>query len=81
MNLTTLQWCGLQRGALSLVRIVESSIELKYFHDVATPGLLCHKEPARRIQGPLLWALARNGKGPIISAGSLWHKRAGVATS
>ena len=33
-----------QSGALSLV---ESLIELKYFHGVATPALLCHKEPAR----------------------------------
>ena len=31
-------------GALSLVGIVESFIKLKYFHDVATPALLCHKE-------------------------------------
>ena len=46
-----------QSGALSLV---ESFIELKYFHTVATQALLCHKEPARRIQSPL--------------PGSLWHK-------
>ena len=46
-----------QSGALSLVGIVEivlslveSFIEQKYFHDVAPPALLCHKEPARRIQ-------------------------------
>ena len=65
-----------QSGALSLVgrveivlSLVESFIELKYFHDVATPALLYHKEPARRIQSPLL------------GAGSLWHKRAGGATS
>ena len=52
---------GDQSGALSLVGIVEivlslveSFIELKYFHDVATPALLCHKEPARHIQSPLL---------------------------
>ena len=44
---------GRQNGALSLVGIVEivlslveSFIELKYFHDVAPPALLCHKEPA-----------------------------------
>ena len=43
-----------QSGALSLVgrvqillSLVETFIELKYFHDVATPALLCHKEPAR----------------------------------
>ena len=28
-------------------------------HGVATPALLCHKEPARRIQSPLLGALER----------------------
>ena len=62
-----------QSGALSLVGIVEvwlslveSLIELKYFQDVATPALLCHKEPARRIQSP---------KAPcLLLAGSLWHK-------
>ena len=27
--------------------------------DVAAPALLCHKEPARRIQSPLLGALER----------------------
>ena len=55
---------SLQNGALSLVGIfeivlslVEIFMELKYFHDVATPALLCHKEPARRIQSPLLGAL------------------------
>ena len=49
--------CVDQTGALSLVGIVEivlslveSFIELKYFHDVATPAPLCHKEPARHIQ-------------------------------
>ena len=43
-----------QSGALSLVQrveawlsLVQSFIELKYFHDVATPALLCHKEPAK----------------------------------
>ena len=41
-----------QSGALSLVgrveivlSLVESFTELKYFHDVATPAPLCHKEP------------------------------------
>ena len=50
-----------QSGALSLVGIVEAWLslvesfrDLKYFHSVATPVLLCHKEPARRIQSPLL---------------------------
>ena len=36
-----------------LIALVESVIELKYFHGVATPALLCHKEPACRIQSPL----------------------------
>ena len=40
---------GRQSGALSLV---ESFIDLIYFHDVSTLALLCHKEPARRIQSP-----------------------------
>ena len=31
-----------------MLSLVESFIELKYFHDVATPALLCHKEPDRR---------------------------------
>ena len=68
----------MQSGALSLVGIVEillslveSFIELKYFHIVATPALLCHKEPTRRIQSPLLGALER-----LLLAGSLWHKGA-----
>ena len=30
----------------------EFYIELKYFHDVATPALLCHKEGAQSIQSP-----------------------------
>ena len=40
----------IQSGALSLVGRFEawSFVEPKYFHDVATPALLCHKEPARR---------------------------------
>ena len=79
-----------QSGALSLVGIVEawlslveSFIELKYFHDVATPALLCHKE-ACRIQSPVIQNTPMHPcfherKGPIIGAGSLWHKRAGVA--
>ena len=43
-----------QSGALSLLvgiieivlSLVEDFIELKYFHDVATPAPLCHKEPS-----------------------------------
>ena len=33
-----------------LLSLVETFIELKYFHDVATPALLCHKEAARSKQ-------------------------------
>ena len=51
--------CSNQSGALSLVgRVeillssVESFIELKYFHDVAMPALLCHKEQARASKAP-----------------------------
>ena len=58
----------LQSGALSLV---ESFIELKYFHDVATPDR----------KAPRWFFMAKCICGPIIGAGSLWHKRAGVATS
>ena len=37
------------------------------YHDVATPALLCHKEPARRIQREVFC---------LLLAGSLWHKGA-----
>ena len=37
-------------------------------HSVAMPALLCHKEPARRIQSPILGAFC------LLLAGSLWHK-------
>ena len=33
-----------------VLSLVENFIELKYFHDVATPALLYHKEPARSKQ-------------------------------
>ena len=75
VDLTPLGGC--QSGPLSLVGIVEivlslveSFIELKYFHNVATPAL--------RIQSPLLGAW---GVFFLPLAGPLWHKRAGVATS
>ena len=41
-----------QSGALSLV---ESFIELKFVHGVATPALLCQKEPARSKQNTPQW--------------------------
>jgi len=59
----------------------ESFIELKYFHGVATPALLCHKEPARSIQSPQLGALERKILPLPLGAGSLWHKRAGASNS
>ena len=37
----------------------ETRVEL-CSHDVATPVLLCHKEPAQGTQSPLLGALGRN---------------------
>ena len=40
--------------------MVESFIELSYFHDVATPALVCHKEPARASKASY-WALERGG--------------------
>ena len=43
-------------------------------YDVDTPVLLCHKEPPRRIQSPLLGALERKIF-CLLLAGSLWHKR------
>ena len=39
-------------------------------HDVATPALLCHKEPAQ------ITKLGRNGGYFLPFAGSLWHKGA-----
>ena len=69
---------------LSLVELLHyCSLIGRELQSVATPALLCHKEPARRIQSPLLGALGR--KIPpllfcLLLAGSLWHKRAGVAT-
>ena len=50
---------------------VFSTLIGRELHSVATPALLCHKEPARRIQPPQykgLW----NAK--LLLAGSLWHK-------
>ena len=49
-------WSSSYITALSLD---ESFRVLKYFHSVAMPALLCHKEPGRRIQSPLLGALER----------------------
>ena len=53
------EWSTLTGIVEIWLSLVESFIELKYFHGVATPALLCHKEPACRIQSPLLGGLER----------------------
>ena len=53
---------------ITRLSLVESAKVWKYFHSVAPPALLCHKEPARHIQSPLL--------GALLLVGSLWHKGA-----
>ena len=51
---------GKQPGPLSLVEECRGLALIgREVHGVATEGLLCHKEPARRIQSPLLGALGR----------------------
>ena len=46
---------------LSLVELLHyCSLIGRELQSVATPALLCHKEPARRIQSPLLGALERH---------------------
>ena len=60
---------GNQCGPLSLVEAQRgSSLIGQELHSFSTPALLCHKEPARRIQSPLLKAFC------LLLAGSLWHK-------
>ena len=66
-------WPGQQSGALSLVgrveillSLVQSFIELKYFHDVATPALFCHKEPARRKNAKKPHAIKNQGGSRMI---------------
>ena len=49
-----------QPGPLSLVEECRGLALIgRELHSVAAPALLCHKEPARRIQSPLLGALER----------------------
>ena len=53
---------NLRRGGcspLSLVEVQQGSAlrELKYFQHHAAPAILCHKEPARRMQSILVEAL------------------------
>ena len=49
-----------QCGPLSLVEAQRGSALIgRELHSVAPPAILCHKEPARRIQSPLLGALER----------------------
>ena len=72
-----------QPGPLSLVEECRGSTLIgREDHSVALPALLCHKEPARRIQSLLLGALGRKDPTGLCLpyAGSLWHKRAGRAT-
>ena len=83
-SLTPRTWSR-QSGALSLVgrveivlSLVESFIELKYFHDVATPALLCHKELAQGTQRPLpgdlggnslsIWGVLYGIRAPLIDS-------------
>ena len=47
------------------IRLVHLDVE-DSSEELLAPALLCHKEPARRIQSPLLFCL--------LLAGSLWHK-------
>ena len=49
----------LSTGFSTLVGQGMSRLGSHWSRDVATPALLCHKEPARRIQSPLLGALER----------------------
>ena len=52
--------CPGQCGPLSFVEECRGSALIgRELHSVATPALLCHKEPAHRIQSPLLGALER----------------------
>ena len=49
-----------QAGPLSLVKECRGLALIgREVHSVATPALLCHKEPARRIQSPHWGALER----------------------
>ena len=45
-------------------------LDVEDFSEELLRCLLCHKEPARRIQSPLLGAFC------LLLAGSLWHKGA-----
>ena len=61
--------CLIQCAPLSLVEIQRGSALIgRELHSGATPALLCHKEPAPRIQSSLLGAFC------LLLAGSLWHK-------
>ena len=67
-------------------------LDVEAFSEELLRCLLCHKEPAPRIQSPLLGALERKkpptlrSKSPsrglwMRRAGSLWHKRAGASNN
>ena len=77
------------RSVEAWLSLVESFIVLKYFHGVATPALLWHKDRGLSCTGRWLSYTERilchkePAKGtntPEPWAGSLWHKSAGVAT-
>ena len=58
-----------------IIITVFSTLIGRELHNVATPALLCHKEPARRIQSPLLGAFERkDSTGLCLLLGSLCHK-------
>ena len=58
-----------QQGPLSLVRECRGwALIGRDLHSVAPSAFLCHEEPARRIQSPLLGVFC------LLLAGSLWHK-------
>ena len=58
-------------------RVVHLDVEDRS-EELLAPALLCHKEPARRIQSPLLGASARKIPlgGILLAPRWLWHKGA-----
>ena len=50
----TISLCGHAREILPgfVLSLVETFRVMKYFHSVATPALLCHKEPAKSKKCP-----------------------------
>ena len=61
-----------------------TKISLGVVRGIATPALLCHKEPARSKQRPVksLRSKAPSREGALDArAGSLWYKRAGASNT